>query len=253
MRHLIRALLTVAAALGLSAAAGANSPTPAKPPAPPGRMVRAQQAYLAYCAMCHGPRGAGDGEVTRALRRSNIVVPRLDDGVRLAKTGRAGVLRIVTQGGAHAGRSNVMPEWGGLVGERLAGDLADFVMSLPGNAGGVPAATLESYLTAPAGVPAEGRATYVFRCSACHGPTGRGDGPSGDLLWRKHGVRPRDLTDAHFMRGRTDRDLFAAISLGGAHLGRSAYMPAWDNDLSATQIKDLVAYLRQISKTPARP
>jgi len=247
MPRLIRAVLTATAMLGLSAATAAAAPPAAKTSTPPERTVRAQQAYLAYCAMCHGPRGAGDGEVTRALRRSNVVVPRLDDGVRLAKTGRAGLLRIIFQGGAHAGRSNVMPEWGGLVGERLAGDLADFVMSLPESGSGLPAATLESYLESPAGVPAEGRATYVYRCSACHGPAGRGDGPSGELLRRKHGVRPRDLTDARFMRAKTDKDLFATIALGGAHQGRSAYKPAWDSDLTAAQIKDLVAYLRLIS------
>jgi mono/diheme cytochrome c family protein len=203
--------------------------------------------------MCHGPRGAGDGEVAATLKRSNIVVPRLDDGVRLAKVGRAGVLRIITEGGAHMGRSNVMPEWSGLVGESLASSLADHVMSLSGRSPEQTAATLERYLESPAGTPAAGRATYVYRCSACHGPGGRGDGPSGEMLRRKHGVRPRDLTDSRYMRAKSDRDLFAAISLGGGHLRSSLFMPSWANDLTPAQIKDLVAYLRQISGTPARP
>ena len=30
-------------------------------------------------------------------------------------------------------------------------------------------------------------------------------------------------------------------------------MPSWTNDLTPAQIKDLVAYLRQLSKTPAKP
>jgi mono/diheme cytochrome c family protein len=55
------------------------------------------------------------------------------------------------------------------------------------------------------------------------------------------------------MSSRTDQDLFSAISLGGGHLGKSMYMPSWANDLTPTQIKDVVAYLRQISKTPSRP
>ena len=104
-----------------------------------------------------------------------------------------------------------------------------------------------------AGVPAQGREVYVYRCSACHGPAGRGDGPSGDLLRRKHGVRPRDLTNGRYMSARTDQELFTTVSLGGGHAGKSVYMPSWANDLTPAQIKDVVAYIRQISKTTARP
>lgn len=250
MRWMLRVLLALASVLGCFAA---SAPLAAEPSTPPAKVERAQQAFLAYCGMCHGPRGAGDGEVAVALKRSSIIVPRLDDAARLAKIGREGVLRIVTEGGAHVGRSNVMPEWGGLVGAGLAGDLADYVLSLPGQGPRLSAATLEHYLQAPAGVPAQGRSIYVYRCSACHGPGGKGDGPSGDLLRRKHGVPPRDLTNTRFMSTKTDRDLFTAVSIGGGHIGRSVYMPSWANDLTPAQIKDVVAYLRQISKTPARP
>jgi mono/diheme cytochrome c family protein len=250
MRRVVRVLLALATIMVLHAV---STPRAAEPPAGAAKLPRAQQAFLAYCGMCHGPRGAGDGEVATALRRSNIIVPRLDDAAKLERIGRAGVLRIVTEGGAHVGRSNVMPEWGGLVGASLAGDLADYVMSLPAQGPSLAAVTLQRYLKSPPGVPGQGRALYVYRCSACHGPGGKGDGPSGELLVRKHGVRPRDLTDARFIRTKSDKDLFAVISLGGGHLGRSVYMPAWANDLTPAQTKDLVAYLRQISRTPSRP
>jgi len=250
MRKRVRAAVAAALVAGLTAA---SVPRAADMTASPARIARAQQAYLAYCAMCHGPRGAGDGEVAAALLRSNVRVPRLDDAVAMGRVGRAGVLHIVLEGGAHVGRSNIMPEWGGLVGQSLAGDLADYVMSIPGRGPGAPAATVERYLKSPAGVAGEGRKLYVYHCSACHGPAGRGDGPSGELLRRKRGIRPRDLTDGRFMATRTDKDLFVVISLGGAHLGRSVYMPAWTSDLTPAQIKDLVAYLRQISRTPAKP
>jgi mono/diheme cytochrome c family protein len=247
---MVRVLLVVSSMLGLYAASALHA---SEPSAPPAKVARAQQAFLAYCGMCHGPRGAGDGEVAAALRRSSIIVPRLDDAARLAKIGRAGVLRIVTEGGAHVGRSNVMPEWGGLVGPALAGELADYVMSLSGQGPGLEALTLERYLKAPAGVPGQGREVYVYRCSACHGPAGKGDGPSGELLRRKQGVRPRDLTSTRFMRAKTDQQLFTEISLGGGHIGKSLFMPSWANDLTPGQIKDVVAYIRQISKTAARP
>ena len=246
---MIRFLPALAVILGLHAAPPLGA---AEPPAATARLPRAQQAYLAYCGMCHGPRGAGDGEVAAALKRSNIIVPRLDDAARLGKIGRDGVLRIIREGGAHVGRSNVMPEWGGLVGAALAGDLAGYVMNLPGKGPELSAATLRRYLKSPPGVPEQGRSIYVFRCSACHGPGGKGDGPGSRLLLRKHGVRPRDLTDARFARSKSDQDLFTAISLGGGHVGRSVFMPASAEDLTPAQIMDLVAYLRQISKTASR-
>jgi mono/diheme cytochrome c family protein len=250
MRWKLLGLPVATLMLGLAAASTLHSASPSG--STPG-IARAQQAYLAYCAMCHGPRGAGDGEVATALKRSSIVVPRLDDAARVAKTGRAGVLRIILQGGAHVGRSNVMPEWGGLVGEGLANDLADYVMSLPGRGPGQPPGTLDDYLKSPVGTPEEGRKLYVYHCSACHGPRGKGDGPSGDVIWRKHGVRPRDLASDRYMRRKTDRDLFTVISLGGAHLGKSVYMPPWSSDLTPTQVKHLIAYLRKLSKTSSRP
>ncbi len=250
MRKQLGSACAVVLVAGLAVAATPRTPDTTVPPA---RIARAQQAYLAYCAMCHGPRGAGDGEVATALLRSNIRVPRLDGAERLSKVGRAGVLRIILEGGAHVGRSNVMPEWGGLVGQSLANDLADYVMSIPGQSPGVPGETVEKYLKSPPGVPGEGRKLYVYHCAACHGADGRGDGPSGDLLKRKRGIRPRDLTDHRFMTSKTDKDLYAVIALGGAHLGRSVYMPSWNNDLTPAQIKDLVAYLRNISKTPSKP
>lgn len=134
MQRMLRVLPVATLMLGLAAASTLQAASPSGSMA---GIARAQQACLAYCAMCHGSRGAGDGDVATALKRSSIVVPRLDDAARATKTGHAGVLRIILQGGAHVGRSNVMPGWGGLVGEGLANDLADYVMSLPGSGPGL--------------------------------------------------------------------------------------------------------------------
>ncbi|HVP14403.1 MAG TPA: c-type cytochrome [Terriglobales bacterium] len=247
-RKILIVLAAVTIALLATGALLAAAPSGAPP-----NIARAQQAFLAYCAMCHGPKGAGDGDVALALRRSNIVVPALDNAQRLQSLGRARILQIILQGGAHVGRSNVMPEWRGLVGEGLANDLADYVLTLPKASPASRSEALSRYLQAPAGVPQEGRRLYVYHCSACHGSLGRGDGPTGEMIRRKHGVRPRDLTDAKFMRKKTDRDLYAVVENGGAHAGRSVYMPPWKNVLSPAQIKDLVAYLRQLSGTRPQP
>ena len=43
------------------------------------------------------------------------------------------------------------------------------------------------------------------------------------------------------------------ISLGGGHVGKSPYMPAWAVYLSPGQVKDLVSYIRTISRTESQP
>lgn len=252
MRGMVRVLLAGAVIAGLTAGA-APKQQPGNAADKTAKATRAQQAYLAYCAMCHGPQGAGDGDVAASLRRSGITVPRLDDAATMDRVGRAGAYRIITEGGAHTGRSNIMPSWGSLVGPRLANDLADYVMSIPNQKPGVPSSTVEAYLKAPPGVPEEGRKLFVYHCSACHGPHGRGNGPSGDILRKKHNVKPRDLTDTRYLATKTDRDIYTIIALGGGHVGKSVYMPSWTVDLTPAQIKDLTAYVRQISRTRSRP
>src|SRR5262245_35054347 len=39
---------------------------------------------------------------------------------------------------------------------------------------------------------AKGREVYLDRCASCHGPSGKGDGPTGKILT---GPPPGDLTD----------------------------------------------------------
>jgi mono/diheme cytochrome c family protein len=217
------------------------------------QLQRGQEAYLAYCAVCHGDRGAGDGEMAVPLRESGIVIAHLDDAARIRSLGRDGVRKVIVEGGAHTGRSNLMPAWGEKLEDPMIDDVLAYILTLPESKHGETEATLERYLAAPPGVPAEGRTTYLHYCSACHGPYGHGDGVFADALRKQHNVRPRDLTDSTYIGAKTDQDLFAIISLGGGHMGKSTYMPAWTVSLAPEQIKNVVSYVREISKTPSRP
>jgi len=74
---------------------------------------RGQEAYLAYCAMCHGESGEGDGPLAAELQRLSGTRPaHLNDRARLAEIGRDEIVRVITRGGAHTKRSNLMPPWG---------------------------------------------------------------------------------------------------------------------------------------------
>src|ERR1044072_6944471 len=212
-----------------------------------------QHTFLAYCAMCHGNQGNGDGEVSSVLRSKGITVARLNDGQRMSALNKDQIAKIIAEGGAHTGRSNLMPAWGEMLGQEMVDALATYVMTLSAAHPAIPGETLEQYLAAPPGTPADGRTLYVHHCAACHGESAKGDGPIGERLWADHKVRPRNLTDSTYIATRSDRELLAVVSVGGGHLKKSTLMPAWTVTLSPAQIRDLVAYVRSISHTAARP
>ena len=218
------------------------------------RLAEGQVAYLANCAMCHGEWGLGDGPLAAQLQKESGAVPaHLNDRARRAAMGRDTLIQVIELGGAHTGRSNLMPAWGERLPQREIQEIADFVMALPELHREIPHATLSRYLEAPPGVAGEGRKLFVTMCSACHGPHGKGDGRYADSMFVRNKVRPRDLTDSLYFAARTDRDVFAAISLGGGFFHKSPFMPMWNATLTPEQIKNLVSYIRAVSRTASRP
>lgn len=105
-----------------------------------------------------------------------------------------------------------------------------------------PAMTDTSHMAAAGpGDAAAGEKIYKFRCTPCHGPQGKGDGPLGKSLTPK----PRDHTDGAYMHTRTDAQLIDVITNG-----KSGVMPAWGKTgiLSPTDIKNVLAYVRTLAK-----
>jgi mono/diheme cytochrome c family protein len=88
----------------------------------------------------------------------------------------------------------------------------------------------------------DGRRMYQTYCAGCHGSSGKGDGPAAKTL----PVKPADHTRAQ-MSKYTDQYLFDIISKGGASVGKSAQMPAWGAVIKESQIKEIVAHIRNLS------
>ena len=86
-----------------------------------------------------------------------------------------------------------------------------------------------------------GRSLYKTNCVACHGETGRGDGPGAGVLKPP----PRDHTDAAYMSTMTDEDLAKVIQMGGAIKGRPM-MPSHPQ-IRGAEMDALVAYVRSLS------
>ncbi len=91
---------------------------------------------------------------------------------------------------------------------------------------------------------AKGKATFTSYCAACHGQTGKGDGPAAAALKTK----PRNLADPKLIGKLTDKYLADVISKGGAAIGKSALMPPWGGTLKDTDIKNVIAFIRGLSK-----
>lgn len=87
-----------------------------------------------------------------------------------------------------------------------------------------------------------GRAIYQALCTQCHGVNGNGWGLNAPHME----VLPRNHIDTKEMMARTDDELFKVIKEGGPSINKSVFMPSWKNNLADAEIRDLVAYLRQI-------
>jgi mono/diheme cytochrome c family protein len=88
---------------------------------------------------------------------------------------------------------------------------------------------------------ATGKRLFEIYCTPCHGKSGSGDGYVGE----KFSLRPFDLTSGNTMHSWNPKEypdgyIFGYMSLGGAA------MPAYANDLSATERWHVVNYIRKV-------
>jgi cytochrome c oxidase cbb3-type subunit 3 len=101
---------------------------------------------------------------------------------------------------------------------------------------------------APVQLPPErSESLYKVYCSQCHGVNGNGKGINAPALF----VAPRNHTSFDEMSILNDDRISAAVKFGGAAVGKSSLMPAWNGILSDADIQLLVAYLRKLSGTQA--
>jgi cytochrome c oxidase cbb3-type subunit 2 len=188
---------------------------------PSGRDLLAlgRQVYQSRCIGCHGPKGDGNGAAATFLS------PKPRDftvGVFKFRTTPSGSLptdgdlyRTITRGV----RWTAMPTWHELSDkERMA--VAGYIKTFssrfkdetpepPLLIGDPPKATAE--------LVARGKDLYVkAKCFQCHGPGGKGDGPSADEMKDLAGfpIRPADFTRGQFKGGSSVRDIFRTMSLG---------------------------------------
>jgi mono/diheme cytochrome c family protein len=103
-----------------------------------------------------------------------------------------------------------------------------------------PAATVSAATVTPAMVD-RGRALYKANCTACHGETGKGDGPAAVMMKPP----PRDHTDYAYMSTLTNKQMADVIKMGGAIKGKPL-MPS-SPQIGGADMDALVSYVRTLS------
>jgi mono/diheme cytochrome c family protein len=96
--------------------------------------------------------------------------------------------------------------------------------------------------TASAAPAGKGRQIYKANCVACHGETGKGDGPGAGVLKPP----PRDHTDRAYMSTLTDKEIGDIIKMGGAIKGKPL-MPSHPQ-IAGDDLVALIGYVRSLSE-----
>ncbi|MBI4353968.1 MAG: c-type cytochrome [Candidatus Omnitrophica bacterium] len=234
-------LLVGLGSVGLASAVSADRPEP--------DLTVGRAAYQQQCARCHGVEGKGDGYDAKRLYPR----PRdLTEGVfkfRSTATGTAptddDLFQALTNGLPGTG----MPDWSHL-DENLRWQLVEYIKSLstvftdappePANLGTDPGRKRIDL--------AQGKAVYdKLGCAACHGVSGRGNGPSAATLtdnWSRP-IRPKDLTERWSYRGGSaPREIVERILTG---IDGTA-MPSYAEAASPEEVWQLAYYVQSLQQ-----
>ncbi len=198
--------------------------------------VDAAGLYNDACAPCHGRRGDGAGRGARLLGTPQ---PRdFTPGVFKFRSTPTGSLpadedlfRTISRGVP----GTWMPAWEDLLSpeqqwalvryikgfsEFFAEEEPDPAIRIPADPGRSPQ------------LVGEGRFVYaMLGCAQCHGPLGRGDGPSADELMDDWGQRiwPYDFTRGDYKNGSAPSDLYRTLVTGLT----GSPMPAFEREMAA--------------------
>lgn len=220
---LLGMLMAALAAAPGSAAAQTGQMESVKPAPVAADAEAGRRLYERYCTQCHGDSGKGDGPA------ADLVYPRPRDfttaifKVRSTPSGALptdhDLFRAISEG--LPGTS--MPAWKRYIPERERWQLAHYVKTF--DALGLfkeEPAKEQVVIGAPpkadAALIARGRELYQSKkCAQCHGPSGRGDGPSASGMkdeWG-HPIRPVNFTKGwRFRGGDRIEDIYRTFTTG---------------------------------------
>ena len=204
-----------------------------------------RQVYEVHCAVCHGEKGDGRGDAA-----SRFATPPRDftkGEYKLRSTGSgqpptdADLIRSTTQG--LPGTAMVPQDH---LSEAEVRAVITYIKSLSPKFAAHSSPKVLPIPPPPLHTPeavARGRQAYVKgECAECHGPEGRGDGPSAPDLSGK----PTDLTRRPLKSGPTARDILRSVLTGLD----DTPMPSYHLVLEDEELWELAYYVVSLGGPP---
>jgi len=220
-----------------------------------GHVGTGRQLYFRYCWGCHGFRGDGNGENGPYLN----ILPRnfvaATYKCRSTPTGTLPTDQDLLDSLIRGLNNSNMPSWITLTDQNRA-DLVAFIKTFsprwktdkpgdPINVPAEPALTLDSIK--------HGKELFTkLECWKCHGPEGRGDGPSASTLTDSNDqpIRPYNFAaGSRFKCGTSNPDLYKIFMTGLD----GTPMPSFADVIKPEDAWDLVHYLRTLQVTHKSP
>lgn len=226
--------------------------------------------FAMACVACHGAEGKGDGSVGATLSPRRSPQPRdltaKDFKFRSTPSGQlpttADLFRTLTEGVRASGGPftvglrgyRIMPSFRHMPEEQRL-ELIEYVKSLNKQfweRGPVKVVEIPARPQMTAERIARGKQLYAdAECLACHGTTGRGDGPSAPTLKdsRELPIAAPDLRNPRrFKNGARPEDIYRTLVTGLA----GTPMPSYGDALEPDQTWDLVFYVLSLSGNSRR-
>jgi len=213
----------------------------------------AKKVYNAWCSGCHGEKGRGDGPAANVLE----VKPRdfLIESYKIRSTAsgqppaRKDIFDTVTRGLP----GTAMPSFSFLP-EKDRWLAADYVRKLANldtkpdpetiDLGKEPTVSQDSIF--------QGKQVYAkMQCAQCHGPEGRGDGPSSATLLDSQGrpIPARDYTQGEYLGG----DTASAIAMRFTSGMDGSPMPSFSGVMTQKETWDLAHYILSLRRPKPAP
>jgi mono/diheme cytochrome c family protein len=213
---------------------------------------RGRKLFAAECAGCHGERGRGDGPAAAKLKVPPRDFTRERFKFRSTDYGEAPTRQDLFDTITHGLGGSGMPAFT-FLSESERWDLVETVRGFAGLASAAdPRALAVGPETAngPESV-ARGRKSFeTLGCVKCHGPEGRGDGPSAAELKDNLGraISPRNLTADVLRRGESSAVVHRTVRTGIA----GTPMPGF-SQMSNDEGWDVVHFVQSMRKGEATP
>jgi mono/diheme cytochrome c family protein len=214
----------------------------------------AKKVYNAWCSGCHGEKGRGDGPASVVLQVKPRDFLAEQFKIRSTATGqtptRQDIFDTVTRGLS----GTAMPSFA-FLSEQDRWLAVDYVRKLANIDNAPDPATIDLGTEPSASQDSIQRGKQVYAkmgCPQCHGPEGRGDGPSSATLVNSLGrpIPARDYTKGEYLGG----DSATAIAMRFTSGMDGTPMPSYSGVMTPAETWDLAHYILSLRKpTPAPP